>query len=101
MKTVNFIEAVNSGKRFRIYYKNRLDTDNKWESVDSDGYLLDSSGRSSLFTTHYFRSQFELEEESVTITESQFDEIWSAVVGMNTTIRVRDYVKQELGFTNE
>ena len=63
MKPVNFIEAVNSGKRFRPV---------DWDREFYD--WIDIDGVDQMISHNYFNAQFELEEKTITITESELEE---------------------------
>ena len=71
MKKVNFLEAVNSGKRFRFsdlprgccWYDDITDFCNAWSHGDEEEKLLE-------YLNNY---QFEIEEKTITLTESEFD----------------------------
>ena len=63
MKTVNFIEAVNSGKRFKY--------------AGSTEFIGHNFGKVNIYgheLSKLINAQFELEEKSVTITESALEE---------------------------
>ena len=81
-KTVNFIEAVNSGRRFRRVgiRRWRYFTECELQFADRD----------------FFSAQFELEEKSVTITDSEFDEAWEKAKMYDTQNGI-DKLKQALG----
>mgnify|MGYP003628041117 CR=1 FL=1 len=95
-KTVNFIEAVNSGKRFRQakYAKG-------WYSFNRNDEMKYVDGKDEVYIpVEFFNSRFELEDKSITITESQLDEVYN-----NHDIKDYDFVddlflaiKKELGF---
>lgn len=60
MKTVNFLEAVNSGKRFRPLGFSH------WIEVKNDYLFGDQEYTKSKV---FYNCQFELEEKEITITE--------------------------------
>lgn len=84
-KTVGLIEAVNSGKRFRI-----VGSSSWWNKFTK------YSGISLTFDQ--INSQFELEEKTITITESDFDKICIKNTGNYICVGAMDYLKKELGF---
>ena len=94
MKTVNFIEAVNSGKRFR------LPDSQIWYFVDDNGYVkYKNNGYSADVSDHhiiFINSQFELEEKKITITESEFDKAYDEATREPGFLRTS--LKKELGF---
>ena len=88
-KTYNFIEAVNSGKRFRT-----LDMTYSWLEVKNHQLVQDLMGDElHVEIASIINSQFELEEKTITITESEFDEAWHKFDGY-----LVDKLKKELGF---
>lgn len=93
MKTVNFLEAVNSGKRFKPDYEST------WyyfqgDVLMRDGYVVDE------FCKSFISSQFILEEKTITITESEFDDVFNNNFlrnGISIHLSFSDF-KKELGF---
>lgn len=80
MKKVNFLEAINSGRRFRpINWNEGIDGDG-WYHVNN-GVVVFSQESVGIINQKFtnevdrFNWIFELEEKSVTITESQFYKI--------------------------
>ena len=94
MKTVNFIEAVNSGKRFRSTGKYLNDC---WLDLD-ENYLRMGGVTNIEISKNLINSQFVLEENSVTITESDLDKILGTGLGLYLS---KAELKKQLGFTNE
>lgn len=88
MKTVNFLEAINSAKRFRPIGHRR------WVAIE-DGDLVDISGY--VKNKDFYNSQFELEEKEITITESQMDDAIERVYSSDAHISFIS-LKRELGF---
>jgi len=91
MKTVNFIEAVNSGKRFRpLSFED-------WIEIRGD-YLFGDNAY--IKCKDFYNSQFELEEKEITIaiTESQFDAICNKNIGNYICVGAVGFIKKELGF---
>jgi hypothetical protein len=89
MKTVNFIEAINSGKRFRP-----VDWDGgEWVSLIGDELLIEAGD----YTKCFFNSQFELEEKQITITESQMNDAIERVYSSDAHLSFIS-LKRELGF---
>lgn len=82
MKTVNFLEAINSGRRFRIL---------------GGGAWWDKCTEYSTIALKFkqFNGEFELEEKTIEITESQFDEIWARGIFFTSK---KSKLKKELGF---
>ena len=68
MKTVNFLTAVNSGKRFRI-----IGTNAGWYEIDASEMLYFDNNQVVACSLDFYNSQFELEEKQITITESEFE----------------------------
>ena len=99
MKTYNFIEAVNSGKRFKPV---DLD-DHGWlytQEDDEDMYVM-HDGYKQYMNLEMINAQFELEEKSVTITESKFYEIIEKANCRNSNTTFTCYISllaKELGF---
>lgn len=107
MKKVNFIEAVNSGKRFRFIdrpdWHKRCDYSD-YEAVDDwlchlvDCHFVDHCGSAVL---EIINGEFELEEKEITITESYFYKALENVNCRNShksiTCDISD-LKKELGF---
>jgi len=97
VKTVNFIEAVNSGKRFR------RSTFQIWYQVSSlTGSIAWDNGKIiEAFDKDFINSQFELEEKSITITESELDGVWARHISCHeglTNNSYRESFKKALGF---
>ena len=96
MKTVNFIEAVNSGRRMKtdmidlVNYRFESAFREPWKMLKeiSECNHIDAIGR-------IINAQFELEEKSITITESEFDMAYDKY---RTKPLLRDNLKKELGF---
>ena len=99
-KTVNFIEAVNSGKRFRIVGSG----DDDWLVIERHGYIYWKSERQAL-TTEYINAQYEIEEKTITLTESQFDKAFSNHAKLYSyfhyTSERMGWIKKDLGFIND
>ena len=102
MKTVSFIEAINSGKRFKPVDRN----DHGWfctqiNGVDQ-GYVMHGGCR-QLASIKLIKSRFELEETKVLITESRFNEAWDRACcdyskPDSETSAWINILKKELGF---
>lgn len=99
MKTVNFIEAVNSGKRFR------RENNMLWLFWNSEKLGIESeSGVLSNLNIGLINSQFFIEEKKVTITETELEdackeslnEMNSAPFNRNRTLFI--ILKEKLGF---
>lgn len=90
MKTYNFIEAVNSGKRFRpVQWVDDL----TWCSLDDFKEVRANETGSMTWELEFFNSQFILKEQKITITESEFDE------ALSDYELYGDYdIKEQLGF---
>ena len=93
MKKVSLIDAINSGKRFKE------SPDDDWLYIEDD--ILMRKGCKQWVTKELMNTQFELEEISTTITESEFDEMYKKRIdgSMNystDTIRAFDYIKRAL-----
>lgn len=89
MKTVNLIEAVNSGRRFRpIGF-------DFWYYIQDGDIMLKGELLELCSSIDFINSQFELEEKSITITESQLEEAVDRNLNddLNWTT-----LKKELGF---
>lgn len=86
MKKVDFIEAVNSGKRFRVFGKNK----SPWLSVGKNGNIKGGTASKKMFN-----EKFELEEKSISVTESDFDKAWKKI---SVSTAYRDTLKKKLGF---
>ncbi len=83
MKTYNFIDAVNSGKRFRI-----VGMQSYWDKCTEYSMVN--------FNLKQINSQFELEEKTITINESKFEDICNKVCYL--TLKELKELKEELGF---
>lgn len=101
MKTVNFLEAINSGKRFRPV---EAGENNNWWFFNEHGELrryMISEKRDAPLELHRcdYDGYFELEEKSITITESEFDEL-KAKLGLSSSesLFIHEQYKKELGF---
>jgi hypothetical protein len=95
-KTCNFIEAVNSGKRFRALSGEYTD---EWFSVDNSGDLKSQDHHESFWIgKHFVNAQFELEEKTITIKESEFDKAWDNHLVKNDNCPSYVKLKKELGF---
>jgi hypothetical protein len=70
-KLVNFIEAVNSGKRFRFAGCK----ENSWYDFDENKMLHCDGNQVLMCSLDTYNSHFEIEDKTITITESHFDEI--------------------------
>ena len=97
MKTVNFIEAVNSGVMFK-----RVGS-GFWYSCDhkNNGAVMKHFGDEKIIVcSDFINSQFELEEKEVTITGSEFDRCFNKYIVSNMLALDFDYnqLKKELGF---
>lgn len=99
MKTVNFIEAINSGKRFRI-----VNNENKyagtWWFICGVDIRSELTGLVSV-TKNIVNEKFELEDKSITITESDFDEAFDALMcceHVDIPMCFADQFKEKLGF---
>jgi len=87
-KTVNFIDAVSSGKRFYNDFTSR------WFVVRNNRVFDEEEGLTIAPTIDFINSDFKLEEKSITITESEFDEVFKNHTGLST----KEYFKKNLGF---
>ena len=96
-KTVNIIEAINSGKRFRpVDYKPIISCE--WYYMEkSFGVLTNTNGCKVYPSVGFINAEFELEQKSITITEDEFDRAWESVFGFSN-VRDKTDVKKELGF---
>lgn len=86
MNSVNFMDAMNSGKRFRplgygknnpeIWFEMRQDSDFLGEKVLY--HVDDNAGDSSYgqIVLGDINGQFELEEREVTLSETEFEILW-------------------------
>lgn len=89
-KTVNFIEAVNSGKRFK--------------PVDLDKNLYPCTFCSleeydkDWFNFEFINAQFKLEEKPIAITESEFERAWFETWGNVAFPFELTAIKKEMGF---
>lgn len=99
MKTVNFIEACNSGKEF--YEKKdgvrwRM-TSNCLERFPPNGnYSYKDGGE---FIAGIYDRKFIIKEKSITITESEFDKICDGIFGWYEIEPAHKHkLKHELGF---
>lgn len=85
MKTYNFISAVNSCKRFKPvgceYYFHYLSDWLDYGRVNPE----------------FINSKFEIEEKTITITESEFNEAWKEN-SFRDYRQTRDKIKKALGF---
>ena len=103
MKTVNFIEAVNSGKRFRMVTSSGAVSESFYWVADHGDVLRGDkeTGDSQWANIRLIDAQFELEEKEITITESKFYKIIEELNCKNShksfACDVSDLVK-ELGF---
>ena len=98
-KTVNFIEAVNSGRRFRAVDSETVTPKHR------DKYVYISELGSFLYHNVYsakvvkfLNSQFILEEKSITISESEFDKAFNKTSEQDSIETARMKLKKELGF---
>ena len=104
---VNFIEAVNSGKRFRhVNWSKSIDGDG-WYRWHENGlfYWSDGASESQKITTQFLNYNYNLEEKTITITESQFDKAFSEHAKLDSyfhyTSKRMGWIKKELGFSND
>ena len=99
MKTVNFIEAVNSGKRFRpVNWVEAVDG-TEWYSW-YDKQLIYSNERTNEvieITKEILCWEYTLEEKKITITESEFNYAVERVYASETHLSFIQ-LKKELGF---
>jgi len=69
---MNIIDAIKSGKRFRLAL-----SDDDWMHIDNNGYVsvgsFDCPRIHHLYIAKVILAKYEVEEKSVTITESGFD----------------------------
>ncbi len=87
---MNIIEAIKSGKPFKrkewsTYYK-------------SSGYKIQSIGNQTdmlVIEKDMIADDWEIQEKTITITESQFDELWNKYLDKSFS---KDLLKKELGF---
>lgn len=93
MKTVNFIEAINSGKRFRF------EKGECWFTW-SGSCLVDSySGDKYPIKTSDINARYVIEEKSIKITESEFDDVINNYFTyLRPKTEVVKNIKKELGF---
>lgn len=93
MKKVNFLEAINSGKRFKPVNQD----DNGWLYIDRDDWGSEYvywNGNKQFLNLDYLNDEYELEEKKIEISESEFDKAikkWRRTGSMVT-------LKKELGF---
>lgn len=80
-KKVNFLEAVNSGQRFRPV------NCSNWYGVTHDNSVRCLGVGIVLTVNHldFYNSDFEIEEKSITLTETEFDEIFNKVEPLEYT----------------
>jgi hypothetical protein len=94
-KTVDFLTAINSGKRFREV------NGHYWFSCDSknNGHILKDTLKMYI-GSDFINSQFELEEKTITISESEFDKWVKFYMTDDCHLNEREYAdrKKELGF---
>jgi len=102
MKTVNFIEAINSGNRFRVL--NKCGMTSIWYEVKG-GYLYRSKSKERIESTDvsFYNHNFELEEKSITITESEFDKVYADWVSALNMVNYhkeshKSGMKKDIGF---
>jgi len=103
MKTYNFIEAVNSGSRFRPANWSEPIDGKGWYSVNNSTVVYDDDlvkCRKLDIKTDVLNCDYELEENSITITESDFDKVTSEEFA-KLSIYTLEKIKKDLGFTNE
>jgi len=100
MKTVNFIDAVNSGKRFRLKTFINSDVEDDFgDFMSVMGVVEGLNQYAQGMHVRFFSAQFELEEKTITITESAFDEALDTVRSGDAVFCLdRSYLKKELGF---
>lgn len=99
MKTVDFLTAINSGKRF----KTDIFIHCGWFWINKHGYLVcenDEYQDDTICNKEFINAQFELEEKSITITESEFDEAFNkCFMGHRKLMMLsKKDIKEELGF---
>lgn len=86
-KTVNFIEAINSGRNFRV---------KGWS--DGNYYTLDEhrmKGRNSLT---FYNGEFELEEKIISLSESEVREVLETRHYSGDRYTTVESILRELGF---
>ena len=93
-KTVNFIDAINSGKRFRV--KSTFN-DNEYFNDFSELYENLFGSQNETIAHNLINTQFELEEEKITITETDLSVAWS-IARMHDTQNGLAQLKNALGF---
>lgn len=96
MKTYNFIEAVNSGKWFRNT------GEFTWLKHNGSDSVIDRYGNTMNFSSvNYMLGEFIVEVKSITITESELDEICDKIENVCYVKGNEDlkyHMKKELGF---
>ena len=98
---MNIIDAIKSGKRFRLAL-----SDDDWMHIDNNGYIsvgsFDCPRIHHLYIAKVILAKYEVEEKSVTITESQLDKaVMKFYMNRDGSHLFHDavaLVKKELGF---
>ena len=99
-KTVNFMEAINSGKRFRTKDFPKSQVMSMWHEV-KEGFIFEvNGGEFNISNPSFFNAQFELEEKTITITETELDKARFKVLPIGNLTKDEKYkiFKKELGF---
>jgi len=99
MKTVNFIEAVNSGNSFRPTPSAEHGYD--WMFIGDCENMFKGKCLETMTDLQFFNSQFELKEKSINITESEFDIAWDNLIIYESKVKslgLFHALKKQLGF---
>ena len=96
-ETVNFIEAVNSGKRFR--FKSDTGANANFFYLNDNEVLKHKDGKTVCPCKTLIMGKFVLEEKSITISESELIEAWGKSFNYGKIRCVTlNQLKKELGF---
>ena len=98
MKTVNFIEAVNSGRRFKLvdactWYRVN---NGKVQCFNFEG--TESVDSRSCIQSTFINSRFELEEKEISLKELKLEKAWKKVWRTTAYPYELTELKKELGF---
>jgi len=94
MKTVDFITAVNSGKRF----KNCAGC--SWVEVVGGEFSFVATGNRFIPNKFDVDSQYSLQEKTITLSESEFDKLWNNLIHDGRSMGLFHALKSELGFSD-
>lgn len=83
MESVNFIEAINGGEKFRpVNWSESVDGGGWYSWFNDELWFSDSNGNKAVpLTRDIINWSFNIIEKEITITKGKFHEIWQKVNG--------------------